>query len=109
NTWRAALQIGSEYGASVALISLCGTAFGLVVSGQYGISIRLLIVLQQLSIVWTYVKWPIAGQLRAQRRLADLRRLLWGRAWMQNLTFASGAVVLVLIAEPLLEWIGRDK
>ncbi len=109
NTWRAGLKIGSEYAANVSLTSLCTYYFGLIITAQYGLSLQLLQILQQLAVVWTQVKWPIAGQLRAQKRLADMRALLWGRVWLQNLTFMAGAAVLVLIAEPLLRLVRIDK
>jgi O-antigen/teichoic acid export membrane protein len=109
NSWRAGLKIGSEYVANVSLMSLCSTHFGLGVAAQYGLSIQLLGILQQLAGVWTQVKWPVAGQLRAQKRLADMRRLLWSRAWLQNVTFAVGAAVLVVVAEPLLRLVRIQK
>lgn len=112
NTWRAGIQIASEYLANVGLMALCSSnryGLGLAVSAQYGLSLQLLAVVQQVSMVWTEVKWPLAGQLRAQNRLADMRRLLWERGLLQNLTYMLGALVLVATAEPLLRWVGLNK
>ncbi len=113
NSWRTALKLGSEFVTSVWLLYL-GTEHvargsGLLVAAQYQFSIQLMTIVQQLSMVWTQVKWPMAGQLRAQKRLADLRRLLWSRAWLQNLSCALGVAGVVLVAQPLLTWSGTDK
>lgn len=113
NSWRTALKVGSEFATSVWLLYL-GTEYvargsGLTVAAQYQFSIQLLTIVQQLAMVWTQVKWPIAGQLRAQKRLADLRQLLWSRAWLQNLSCAVGVLGVVLLAQPLLHLVGTRK
>lgn len=113
NSWRTAVKLGSEFVTSVWLLYL-GTEYvargsGLRVAAQYQFSIQLMTIVQQLAMVWTQVKWPMAGQLRAQKRLADLRRLLWSRAWLQNLSCAAGVIGVVVLAQPLLRWSGTQK
>lgn len=108
NTWRAGLKLGSEYFANVTLMSICSHRFGLAMAGQYGLTLQLLGIAQQLAMVWTQVRWPLIGQLRAQKRLDAMRQALWSRAWLQNLTYLAGALGLIFLAQPLLRFAGSD-
>ena len=66
-------------------------------------------VIHGMSGVWTAVKWPLIGQLRARQDLTAVRQVLWPRLWLQNLTFIALAVVAVGFGPQLLVSVGTDK
>ena len=59
--------------------------------------------------VWTGVKWPLVGQLRARHDHFALRRLLWPRVWLQSVTFIVLAVLAFQLGPYLLQWLGSGK
>ncbi len=109
NCWRVGLQLLSGYLAANVYAVLCLRLFGLGANAQYGLSVQIISLITGMATVWTYVKWPLAAQLRARQDDAGLRRLLWPRVWLQSLTFLALAAIAVVIGQPLLDWWGTDK
>jgi hypothetical protein len=62
-----------------------------------------------MAAVWTFVKWPIAMQLRLSNDLVSLRQVLWPRIWLQTLTFIVLATLAVLVGQPVLDFIAPGK
>ncbi len=109
NSWRTGLQIGSGHLLSLVSVVLCSTLFGLVANGAYGLSLQIVGIIQGMAMVWTGVKWPLVGQLRARHDHLALRRLLWPRVWLQSATFIVLAVLAFQVGPDLLQWLGSGK
>lgn len=62
-----------------------------------------------MAAVWTFVKWPIAMQLRLANDIVSLRQVLWPRIWLQTLTFAILATLAVLLGQQILDFIAPSK
>jgi hypothetical protein len=107
NTWRLGLQLLTAYIASNLIIFLKG--FDLADNAQYGLSVRVISMIQGMSVAWVLVKWPAIGQFRAQHDYASLRKLIRSRIWLQGLSFVALAVFLVTFGQPALEWFGSKK
>jgi Na+-driven multidrug efflux pump len=83
--------------------------FGLEASAKYGLSLRIIAIIQGMAFVWPMVKFPLIGQLRARGDFANVRKIFWPRLWLQILTFILLAAVAVPFSPFLLKWIGSDK
>jgi len=59
--------------------------------------------------VWTAVKWPLIGQLRARQDLGRLRRELWPRLWLQRISFFLLAAVVLALGPRMISLIDADK
>jgi hypothetical protein len=62
-----------------------------------------------MAMVWTGVKWPLVGQLRAKNEVAALQKLLWPRVWLQNLSYIMGAGAVIVAGPWALDAIRTDK
>lgn len=109
SSWRIGVQFLSGYLTVNANTSICALFFGLQDNATYGLSGQLLAILAGMASVWTSVKWPIIGQYHARQDLGSLRRLLWPRVWLQNLSFLSGCAMLLLTGPFLLKHFGGGK
>lgn len=109
NTWRLGLQLSSRFLATNLTVLICGAALGTVTTGKLGISVQMFALVQSMATVWTSVKWPLVGQLRARNDLAALRQMLWPRVWLQNGSYVLGAVAVIVLGPLALGWIGTDK
>ena len=109
NSWRAGLQLLSNYFCANSLAVLCLTTLGLAANAQYGLSLQIVAIVQGMSAVWIQVKWPWIGQLRAKQELSEVRRLLADRIHLQNGTFFLLSVGALLFAQWLLDLWGANK
>ncbi len=109
NSWRLGLQLLSTYVRNAALTTLCVSLYGLAANGAYGLSVQIIGIAAGMATVWTSVKWPAVGQLRAAHHFDALRVMLWPRMWLQILTFLLLGAAAILAGPPLLEWLGTDK
>jgi O-antigen/teichoic acid export membrane protein len=110
NAWRLGLVLLS--------LNVMLAGFGIIISRKWGVaevapyhfSQQILsAVCVSMASVWTYVKWPIICQERAQGHFAALRRLIWPRLWLQLLTYVALAAFFIVLGPPLLKWIAPDK
>ncbi|MEO5804138.1 MAG: hypothetical protein ABIR24_11475 [Verrucomicrobiota bacterium] len=108
-SWRVGLQYVSGYLSSNASIFICTALFGLDATAKYGLSVRIISIIQGMSVVWISVKWPLIGQLRARNDFENLRKIFRPRLWLHLLTFAFLAALAVPLSPVLLKWIGSDK
>jgi len=109
NSWRAGLKLSSLYAANLALATLCLKYLGLSANAQYGLTLQILTAVHGVSAVWVAVKWPLISQQRAKQDLSAVRRTLWPRFWLQNITYLLGAAVAVSLGPQLLVLIGSNK
>lgn len=109
NTWRTGLKLFSIYLCNLGLITLCSRNFGLAAAAIYGLSVQIMNIAQQMAMVWTNVKWPLVGQLRIKQDYQALRKVLWPRLWLQDLTFVGIATSAIFLAQPLLELMHTTK
>lgn len=109
NTWRLGLQSSSRFLATGLFVLICGAALQADRAGQLGISLQIFAMLQSMAMVWTSVKWPVIGQLRAQQDIPELQRIFWPRVWLQSLSYLAGAALVVILGPLALEWLGTDK
>jgi O-antigen/teichoic acid export membrane protein len=109
NSWRAGVHFLSSFLAGQANTLICLSLLGLAASGQYGFSLQLIGISSGMAQVWTYVKWPLIGQLRIKEDQAALRRLLWPRLWLQYLTYSVMVLGVVVVVPALLRWHHSDK
>ncbi len=107
NTWRLGLQLLTAYVASNLIIFL--KSFDLADNAQYGLSVRVITMMQGIAMAWVLVKWPAIGQYRAQHDYDGLRRLVRSRIWLQGLTFVTLAALLVAFGQYGLELLGSKK
>lgn len=109
NSWRqGVIGVGSYLGATATAL-ICLEVFGLAANAQFGLSLQLLSVAQGMAMAWTAVKWPELAQHCARGDFAAMRRIFQPRLWLQLLTCAALAAALVLLAQPLINWIGSNK
>lgn len=109
NSWRVGIHFFSFYLAGQANTLICLPLLGLASSGKYGFSLQLISICTGMAQVWSWVKWPQVGQLRVQQDHAAMRRLLWPRFWLQNITYVLLVAGIVAIIPALLHWRGSDK
>jgi len=109
NSWRLGLQLSSAYLTTNANAMICLSVFGLVANAQYGLSVQAMMIAQSVAMVWTAVKFPLIGQLRARQEMTSLQRMLWPRVWLQLATFILLAAAVVTLGPFLLQWIGTEK
>lgn len=109
NSWRIGLQLISTYAMALALMLICNKKFELAGAGQYGFSLNIAAVIQAIASVWVMVKWPTINQMRSRNDVAGMQRLLWGRVWLETLTFISLAVLAIVITPFLLKIGGLQK
>ena len=109
NSWRLGLQLMSSYLTVNANTAICLHVFGLAGNAKYGLSVQLLGIIAGMANVWVFVKWPVIVQARAKEDYPLIRRLLFQRIWLQNLTYLAGAIPLVLLGPWLIERLGTDK
>jgi hypothetical protein len=109
NSWRTGLQGLSAYLRTNANMAICLAVFGLGATAKYGFSVQVMNVAMGMAGVWTFVKWPEVGQLRAAHNFPALRRLLGVRLWLQAVTFVALAGAAIFVGPILLQWIHTDK
>src|SRR5207247_580035 len=109
NRWRAGLKLLSLYASTAALAFLCLKYLGLQANAQYGLSLQIMTIIQGVASVWTAVKWPLIGQLRARQELDRLRRELWPRLWLQRISFFLLAAVVLALGPRMINLLGTDK
>jgi len=109
NSWRVGLKLLSMYFSTNAVSYLCLNFFGLAIYGQFGLSLQVMTIVQGMSAVWTWVKWPLIGQLRSRQEVSRIRDLLWPRLWLQSLTFIVLAALALYAGPPLLAQWGAGK
>jgi hypothetical protein len=98
NSWKVGLQVMSSYFIRSANTHVCSLLLGLHATATYGLSLQLIEVAVQMSMVWITVKWPAIGICRAKHDSEGVRRILWPRLWAQNLTFIFLATGVLLFA-----------
>ncbi len=109
NSWRLGLYLASIYLSTNANGLLCSTVLGLEANARYGLSLQIMNIVLGLASVWISVKWPLIGQLVAQRDRNPLRQVLWSRLWLQLGTFVMLAAMVVLAGPALIHLVGKDK
>jgi O-antigen/teichoic acid export membrane protein len=110
NAWRLGLVLLSLNIMLVGFGITISRKWGLAQVAPYHFSQQILsTVCVSMASVWTYVKWPIICQERAQGHFAALQRLIWPRLWLQLLSYAAMAAFFIVLGPPLLKWIAPDK
>jgi O-antigen/teichoic acid export membrane protein len=109
NSWRLALQLFSVWLRTNANTAICAPIFGLVKTGEYGLSVQAMNLSTGMASVWSQVKWPQVSQLRSAHNWPGMRRTLWPRIWLQTLTFLALAAAAIFLGPPLLKLLGKDK
>lgn len=109
NSWRAGLQFLSTYLGMTLPGLLFAGRFGLEAFAPYGVSYQVMMICSGMALVWIHVKWPQVGQLRARQDLVAMRRLIWPRFWLLNVTFVLLALGAVAAGPSVLLWIGSGK
>ena len=109
NSWRLGVHLLGGYLRSGANTAICVAAFGLAATAEYGLSIQVMQIATAMAAVWTFVKWPLVGQLRARQDFEALRRVLWRPYWLQTLTFLALGLVTILWGPTFLRLIGSNK
>ncbi|HEX7862559.1 MAG TPA: hypothetical protein VF773_19650 [Verrucomicrobiae bacterium] len=108
NSWRIGLQWITAYVAALLLMLICESRFGLAGAGEYGFSLNVAMAIQAIAVSWVYVKWPVIVQLRSRNELGEIRKLMWGRVWLETLTFVGLALVAFAVI-PLVIKVGLIK
>jgi Na+-driven multidrug efflux pump len=109
NSWRAGLQFLSTYVGVTVPGLLFASHYGLETFAPYGVSHQVMMICMGMALVWMQVKWPLVGQYRARGDLRAVRRLVWPRLWLQNITFILLASCAVVLGPAVLDWIGSGK
>ena len=109
NSWRLALQLFSIWLRTNANTAICAPIFGLVKTGEYGLSVQAMNISTGMASVWSQVKWPQVSQLRSAHNWPGMRRTLWSRIWLQTFTFVALAAAAIFLGPPLLKVLGKDK
>jgi len=109
NSWRIGLQLISTYAMALVLMLICKQKFQLAGAGQYGFSLNIAAVVQAIASVWVVVKWPMINQMRSRNDVTGIYRLLWGRIWLETLTFMLLAALAIVVTPLLLKIGGFQK
>jgi len=108
-SWRLGMLTVTSCITAQANIAICNQVLGLTGNAQYGLSTQIIGAIGGMAMVWTTVKWQIIGQYRTRHDYVAMRRVLWPRFWLQNLTFLVLAAGLILCGPILLRWFGSGK
>lgn len=104
NSWRVGLQWISAYVAALMLMLICETRFGLAGVGEYGFSLNIATAIQAIALGWVTVKWPVIVQLRSRNELGQIRKLMWGRVWLETLTFLGLALAAIVVLPVFIDF-----
>lgn len=108
NAWRMGLVSLGGYMIIQANTLICSGYLGLKATASYGLSMQLTMMLVGLSGVWVYVKFPLINQLRVRGEAAEIARVFTSRLRLAVLTYAGGAVVILLFASRAIRMIGSQ-
>ncbi|MBK7998477.1 MAG: hypothetical protein IPK15_07120 [Verrucomicrobia bacterium] len=110
NSWRVGVHcLSNSLLIHLNVTVLCPQLLGLEATGQYGLSLQVVTVMQGMASVWLLVKWPIIGQYISRQDWPPLRTLVRQRLLLQYGTYAIMAIVAVPVAPLLLEAIKSNK
>ncbi len=110
NSWRVGVHCLSNFLLPHLIITvLCPQLLGLGETGQLGLSLQVVTVMQGMASVWILVKWPIIGQYISRDDWQPLRPLVRQRIFLQYGTYVLMAIVAIPLAPRLLEIIRSDK
>jgi O-antigen/teichoic acid export membrane protein len=109
NSWRTGVQLLSTYLVTSANSFVCLKFFGLNGNAQYGLSVQVVNTIVAMAIVWSGVKWPRISRLQAQGAREEIRKVFRRSIWLQILTYAALAMLLVPALPWLFKLIGSDK
>jgi O-antigen/teichoic acid export membrane protein len=109
NSWRLGVQFMSGYLTINANTAICLAVFGLAANAKYGLSVQLLNIAAEMAAVWTNTRWPLITQYQSRHEYLLIRRVLWPRFWLQNITFLILAIGVIFCGPTLLHWLGSGK
>jgi O-antigen/teichoic acid export membrane protein len=78
-------------------------------TASFGLTAEIGRFMGTFAMLWLTVKWPDITILRTQGRLVEMSSLFARRLAMTLGTFAAGAVLLIWIGNPLLQWKGSQS
>ena len=106
NAWKFGLLSVAVYLINNGAVLVCSRYLGDEVTASYGLTSQLGLFLVSFSALWLTVKWPQITILRTQGRVREMAILFARRLALVMITFAAGAVLLLLLGNRLLEWKG---
>jgi hypothetical protein len=106
--WRISLSWISAYMMYQMINPVLFRFHGPQVAGQYGMSLRIVISLQELAYSWVATKAPRFGQLVATGDKPQLRKLFYSNFWKSLIVFSVLSIGF-LIAVEYAKWIHIDQ
>src|SRR5260221_3271184 len=106
NAWRMGLVSLGTFMIIQANTLVCSAFLDLKTTASYGISFQLVMLLVGISSIWVQVKMPVINQLRVAGDLAEIARIFAARMRLLILSFAAGALAIIVIAPAVLQAIG---
>ena len=88
---------------------ICYHFLGQEVTALYGPTQNIGAFLMNTSALWLSVKWPQIAMLRLQGRTQEMAVVFARRLLLVLVTFALGAVFVILFGDQLLRWRGSEK
>lgn len=109
NSWRLGLHLFGTLMVGNAMTFLCVKHLGLAVNGQYGLSLQIASICQNMAFTWMSVKLPLIFQMRAKADLPGLRALMRQRTWLCIATYLILAVGAVGLGDIVVHWLDPRK
>jgi O-antigen/teichoic acid export membrane protein len=103
NAWRTAAVGLGAFMTFQANTLICSAFLDLRTTGSYGLSLQAVTALLGISSIWVRVRLPAINQLRAQGMVERIPPMFRQRILFGVLTFAAGAVALLLLGRPVLD------
>ena len=108
--WPVAWRTGLMYVGGFLVVSantlICSALLNLKVTASYGLSLSLIGMLTHTSAIFTNIKIPLVNHLRASARTNEIAELWIQRTRLSIALYLTGAFVLLLFGNYMLQLIG---
>lgn len=105
-TWRQGVVMLGAFLIQRGNTLICSVKLGLDETASYGLSLTLLAILFQLSLIPVQLSMPRIGQLRVSGDLISIRQIFFPRLYLGLGCSVMGIIVLLFFGNPCLSLIG---
>lgn len=105
-TWRAGVASLASYVYVQGLTFMCSLFSDLAITGSFGLSLQMALMLHAFAAAWVWVKHPQISAHRVRGETHAVMRLLAIRMPLSVATYAAGAACLAWVGPVVLTWLG---
>ena len=104
-TWRSGVTSWAAFLCIQNTTLICSLVTDIDTTASYGFSLQLALLLHGFSANWLWVKYPLISNLRVQGLVTEVINIVWKRMLLSLVTFAAGALVIILAAPLVLNYV----